>query len=182
LWQLNDMSGPKLFHVSEDAGLHKFTPRPTSGPASNDPLVWAVDEAHLPNYLLPRDCPRVCFAPAEWTTNDDRNRFFSATTASRIITVESAWYERITACTLFLYELPRETFIPQDRNAGYWVTQSTVECIAKTEAGDLVAALFQRRAELRIVPSLWPIWDAVMASSLSFSMIRMRNAQPRLLD
>ena len=44
---------------------------------------------------------------------------------------------------------------------------------------DVVAALLERGVELRFVPSLWPLHDAVVASSLQFSMIRMRNAQPR---
>jgi len=33
--------------------------------------------------------------------------------------------------------------------------------------------------ELRIVPNLWPLWDRVVASTLDFSGIRLRNAQPR---
>ncbi|MBC8163249.1 MAG: hypothetical protein H7Z42_18730, partial [Roseiflexaceae bacterium] len=44
---------------------------------------------------------------------------------------------------------------------------------------DLAEALLARQVELRIVPSLWPLADAVAASSLEFSNIRMRNAQPR---
>ena len=44
---------------------------------------------------------------------------------------------------------------------------------------DLVGELRKRGAELRLVPNLWPLRDAVVASSLQFSMIRMRNALPR---
>jgi Family of unknown function (DUF6886) len=32
---------------------------------------------------------------------------------------------------------------------------------------------------LRVMPSLWQLHDAVVASTLQFSIIRMRNAQPR---
>ena len=39
--------------------------------------------------------------------------------------------------------------------------------------------LFARGVELRVLSSLWPLRDAVVASSLGFSIIRMRNAQPR---
>jgi hypothetical protein len=42
-----------------------------------------------------------------------------------------------------------------------------------------VAELLRRGVELRFVPSLWPLHDAVAASSLRFSIIRMRNALPR---
>jgi hypothetical protein len=44
---------------------------------------------------------------------------------------------------------------------------------------DPVSELLQRGVKLRIVPNLWPLRDAVVASSLQFSMIRMRNALPR---
>jgi len=44
---------------------------------------------------------------------------------------------------------------------------------------DLVAALLGRGVELRLVPNLWPLRDAVISSTLRFSMIRMRNALQR---
>ena len=53
----------RLFHVSEQANIGEFVPRcPARGDL--DPavaLVWAIDEARLPNYLTPRDCPRVTY-------------------------------------------------------------------------------------------------------------------------
>jgi hypothetical protein len=36
----------------------------------------------------------------------------------------------------------------------------------------------RRGVELRVLPTLWPLRDAVLESSLQFSMIRMRNATP----
>jgi hypothetical protein len=44
---------------------------------------------------------------------------------------------------------------------------------------DAIAALMRRRVELRVLPTLWPLRDAVLESSLQFSMIRMRHARPR---
>ena len=44
---------------------------------------------------------------------------------------------------------------------------------------DPIGELLGREVELRFVPSLWPLRDAVVASSLEFSLIRMRNALPR---
>ena len=54
---------PRLFHVSERPGIARFEPRlpPTANAAVRTPVVWVVDEAHLPNYLVPRECPRVAF-------------------------------------------------------------------------------------------------------------------------
>jgi hypothetical protein len=48
-----------LFHVSEEAGLARFEPRPS--PSADAPVVWAVDADRLRNYLLPRECPRVTY-------------------------------------------------------------------------------------------------------------------------
>jgi len=44
---------------------------------------------------------------------------------------------------------------------------------------DALAELTHRDVELRVTPSLWPLRDAVVASTLQFSLIRMRNATPR---
>lgn len=38
---------------------HRFEPR-ASGLVRN-PVVWAIDAAHLCNYLVPRECPRVTY-------------------------------------------------------------------------------------------------------------------------
>jgi hypothetical protein len=44
---------------------------------------------------------------------------------------------------------------------------------------DVLVEFAKREVGLRIVPSLWPLRDAIVASSLEFSVIRMRNALPR---
>jgi hypothetical protein len=62
-----------LFHVSEDAGIIRFEPRPSE--YTDDPVVWAIDDERLRNYLLPRDCPRVTCHAGPKTTDDDRQRF-----------------------------------------------------------------------------------------------------------
>jgi hypothetical protein len=43
----------------------------------------------------------------------------------------------------------------------------------------VLQALTARGVEVRILPSLWSLHDAVAKSTLQFSMIRMRNARPR---
>jgi hypothetical protein len=42
-----------------------------------------------------------------------------------------------------------------------------------------VLAILQRGVELRVLPDLWSLRDAVIASTLEFSIIRWRNASPR---
>jgi hypothetical protein len=44
---------------------------------------------------------------------------------------------------------------------------------------DPVSALLERGVELRIQPSLWALRDAIIESTLAFSIIRWRNAAPR---
>ena len=53
----------RLFHVSEEGNIGVFHPRlPLRKDLPADVgLVWAIDEKHLPNFLTPRNCPRVCF-------------------------------------------------------------------------------------------------------------------------
>ena len=56
------MTAERLYHVSDQPGIPLFEPRPVrAGHPRGDlpPVVWAVGERLLHNYLLPRDCPRV---------------------------------------------------------------------------------------------------------------------------
>jgi hypothetical protein len=56
------LDGLRLFHVSEEPGIHTFEPRPAPRRSNvKGDVVWAVDELRLPNYLLPRACPRVTY-------------------------------------------------------------------------------------------------------------------------
>ena len=175
------MNTTRLFHVSDAAGLVDFHPRPspTPSPGLDEPIVWAVDEAHLPNYLLPRECPRVCFGPSPDMTPDDARLFFPVRGPRRMIAVEEAWRDRIAARRLFLYELPPHAFRLHDINAGYWVAPIRVSKLREFEIDDLPGELERRGAELIHLPSLWPLFDAVTRSSVSYSAIRMRNAQPK---
>jgi hypothetical protein len=183
-----------LFHVSERGDIDRFEPRPGSASVRRDPsgrlivdrthetpsgafsAVWAVDAEHLRNYLLPRDCPRVTFYAGPKTTVGDRERFLGSSAA--VVAIERHWLERLRRCRLYCYHLPADTFECADECAGYFVSavpaQPTwVECI-----DDAVGALMRRGVELRVLPTLWPLRDAVLESSLQFSMIRMRNATP----
>ncbi len=68
----------RLFHVSEEVGIEKFVPRLPNRKDMDitTGLVWAVDEARLPNFLLPRNCPRVTYHAAKNTSTFDKNSFF----------------------------------------------------------------------------------------------------------
>lgn len=170
---------PRLFHVSEEAGIELFAPRPPPSPDAGvvGDCVFAVDEEHLVNFLLPRDCPRITFRAGPQTTADDAARFLAG--AEKVVAFEAAWLERVRACALRLYELPQQTFSLALPEAGYWISRETVRPTAEHARTNLVDALIEAGAEVRILQDFWPLCDAVAASSLKFSIIRKRNASPR---
>jgi hypothetical protein len=163
-----------LFHVSEDPRIDCFIPRSSS--LISEPVVWALDAARLRNYLVPRDCPRVTYYAGPQTTAMDRELFLSSSQA--VVAIESTWLERVRRCRLFCYHLPPDTFECFDECAGYFVSRSSVEPVSVEIFDDVISELRRRGVEFRSVANLWPLRDAVVGSTLRFSMIRMRNATP----
>ena len=66
-----------LYHVSEEPDIQVFKPRlpERKDLDQNTGLVWAIDEERLPNFLTPRDCPRVAYHVNSQTTDVDKQRF-----------------------------------------------------------------------------------------------------------
>jgi len=163
-----------LFHVSEDGGIQHFAPRVSD---RGEAVVWAVDEAHLRNYLLPRDCPRVTFYAGPATNPSDIDSFLGSSPA--VVAVEAGWFDRLRTSRLYCYHPPPATFERVDESAGYFVSRVAVGPARVDVVDDAIAALLERGVEVRVLPDLWALHDAVIASTLQFSMIRMRNARPR---
>ena len=170
---------PRLFHVSEEAGIARFDPRPPPSPDAGvvGDVVWAVAQSHLVNFLTPRDCPRIAFRAGPDTSEADKARFLAG--AERVVAFEEEWLERVRACTLYLYEIPPATFEEALPEAGYWISREPVTPSGVVRRGDLMAALAEAGAEVRILNDFWPLADAVAASTLQFSILRKRNAKPR---
>jgi hypothetical protein len=164
-----------VFHVSEEANIEVFEPRKSD--ATDRPLVWAVDDEHLRNYLVPRDCPRVTYSAGRRTSVADRDRFLGSSVA--VLAIETAWFERMRACRLYCYQLPGDTFELADECAGYLVSGAPVKPIGVRVIDDAVSAVLERNVELRVQPSLWALRNAVVESTLEFSIIRWRNAAPQ---
>ena len=171
----------RLFHVSEEPDIREFRPRlPTR--RDLDPavgLVWALAESHLPNFLTPRDCPRVCFQAGPETSAEDRERFFTSDTAGYVVVIEHGWFSRMADVTLYLYEFDPTGFTLQDSAAGYYVATEVQRPIARHRVDDLFAELFSRGVELRVTDDLWGIGERVKASTLVWSLCRMGYAKPR---
>lgn len=169
----------KLFHFSENPKITLFEPHVPQSNPEQPPLVWAIGEEHAPHYFFPRDCPRVAFWKTSNTSPEDIDRFFAHTSADRIIAVEGRWLHQIRNTQLYAYHLPSETFTCIDTNAGYYVSSKVITPISVEPLGDLLERLVEANVELRITPSLRKLRDALISSSVPFSMIRMRNAMPQ---
>ena len=170
-----------LFHVSEDGTIKRFVPRPPPSPDAGvtEDVVWAVDAAHLVNYLLPRDCPRVTFYALPESDEADVAALLGPGTSHPVVAIEDVWLERAAQTALWLYTFAPEPFTVVDPGAGYYVSRQTVVPQTKRKVERPLAELVARGAELRVLPSLWPLRDRVVSSSLQFSCIRMRHAKPR---
>ncbi|HLG58181.1 MAG TPA: hypothetical protein VI485_22740 [Vicinamibacterales bacterium] len=164
-----------LFHVSEESGIELFEPRASE--YASGLVVWAIDGERLRNYLVPRDCPRVTYYAGRETLAADVERHLGSSGA--VVALEEGWLERLRSCRLYCYHLPPETFECIDECAGYFVSRVPVVPARVQVFDDPTVELLKRGVELRFVPNLWPLRDAVVASTLQFSLIRMRNALPR---
>lgn len=169
----------RLFHVSEEPGIQVFEPRlPTRKDLDpNVGLVWAINEQCLPNFLTPRDCPRVAYHIGTDTTEEDRRRFFTSERVSHAVVMEHGWFERMRNTTLYIYEFDPEGFELQDTVAGYYVAKTTQRPIGCREVHDLFMEHINRNVELRVTGDLWKIAEEVQRSSLDWSLCRMRFAR-----
>ncbi|MFP3391222.1 DUF6886 family protein [Brevibacillus sp. SIMBA_040] len=165
-----------LFHYSEDPTITQFVPRAHPSHPGLSPAVWAIDEKQAPMYFLPRDCPRIAFYQTEESKEEDVNRFLGVSTARMIIVIENRWYTQVKEAILYQYSFSPDSFYCWDHRAGYYLSHDPVEPIHVQAVGDLLARLSQEDIELRMTPSLSPLREALLPSSLHFSMIRMRNA------
>ena len=170
----------RLFHVSEDPNVEIFHPRfPRREELDqNVGLVWSLTEPAMPNWLFPRDCPRVGYRVCENVTDDDKAKFFTSG-ARHVVAIENDWHERQLNATLYVYEFDPTNFY-YDEVAAFYVSQKSEKPINMVMYNDLYAELFRRDVEVRIVENLWPLRDAVLESSLkTWSFCRMMNAKPR---
>lgn len=163
-----------LFHLSIDPAITRFEPRASA--YTGMPVVWAVSASHMANYLLPRECPRICIRAAPDSTAGDVEALLGGDRA--VIAIEAAWLERVRRQQLYGYAMPPDSFSLLDANAGYWVSRTAVTPMSSLVLHDLPGEIARRDTALRVLASLWDLHAAVKVSSLAFSMIRMRNAAP----
>lgn len=170
---------PVLFHFSESPSIRLFEPHVAPTAKEQEPFVWAIDEAHAPSFWFPRHCPRACCWADDTPISDAGRNLLGLGGATRLHAVESCWFERLRNCRLYAYHLPAEPFRSHLEDAGYWTSREAVAPLLVEPVGDLLARHMAAEIELRVVPNLWPLMDAIVASGLQFSIIRKANARPR---
>lgn len=167
----------RLFHVSEEANIDKFVPRIPyrKDMDKSKGLVWALKEESLPNFITPRDCPRVGYRAVEESTQDDIAKFFSSS-SRHCVAIECGWHKRMLETSLYVYEFDTANFY---QGGGFYVSEETEIPISVTKYENLYEELFRRNIEVRILNNLWQLGEAVQKSSLQWSLCRMANALPK---
>jgi hypothetical protein len=162
----------QVLHFSEDPTIRRFVP-----------LVAATarePEARAPDYWFPRQCPRAMAWVTAATTAADRERIIGPGCGDRVHAIEYGWLEAMRTTRLFAYRLPADRFVPFGGPEPHArVAVEAVEPLGPAEpVGDLLQCHAEAGIQLRVLDNLWPFWQAVRASSLGFSGIRLRNAEP----
>lgn len=167
----------RLFHVSEESDIEVFHPRiPRRTDIDNSKgLVWAINEECLPNFLTPRECPRVTYYATEKTSEEDIERYFSYETSKHVVAIERHWYETMNNTILYLYEFEDTNFYLQDEIAGYYVSEVDQFPINKVKITDLFGELLKRNVEVKMVDDLLDLRDKIILTTLNWSMCKMGN-------
>lgn len=169
----------ELLHFSEDPTITRFVPHVAATAKKTEPYVWAVNAEQAPSYWFPRNCPRIMAWPRAGTTTADRERILGPGGGDRVHAIEFGWLARLQSVRLFAYRLPAAPFRPFETHA--MVAEEPVEPLGPAvEVGDLLAAHAAAGIQLRLLTNLWEFVDAVAASTLDFSGIRLRYATDRM--
>lgn len=171
----------QVLHFSEDPTITRFAPHVAVTARQPEAYVWAVDAARAPDYWFPRQCPRALAWITPATTAEDRDRIIGPGCGDRVHAIEHAWLDRMRTTVVYAYRLPAAPFRPFGEPAPHaHVAVEPVEPLGPPEpVGDLLACHAAAGIQLRVLPNLWPFWDAVVSSTVGFSGIRLRNARPR---
>ncbi len=100
------------------------------------------------------------------------------TSASHVVAIEARWLPEVQKQCLYQYEFDSESFTCVDQVAGYWISRKPVVPVAEIKIDHVLSAMLEHDVELRIMPSLWKLREAVINSTLGYSIIRMHKAQP----
>lgn len=173
----------QVLHFSEDPTITAFRPHVAPTSALRESYVWAVDAARAQDYWFPRQCPRAMAWVGPATVPADAERLLSPG-SRRVHAVEYGWLERMRTVRLYAYRFAANEFRPLEglEPTAHVATESVIPLGPPERVGDLFELHDAAGIELRVLNSLWVFWDAAVASTLSYSGIRLRNARPRNLE
>lgn len=175
----------ELLHFSEDPTITRFAPHVAATAQQPEAYVWANGPDRAPSYWFPRQCPRGTAWVGPGTSDEDRDRIVGAGSGDRVHAVEYRWLDRMRTTRLYAYRFAEADFrsFPFDADHAHaWVATVEVEPLGPPEpVGDLLAVHEEAGIQLRVLTDLRPFWAAVAASTLEFSGIRLRNADPPIL-
>lgn len=167
----------QVLHFSEDPTITRFVPHVAPTARQPEPYVWAVDADRSPDYWFPRQCPRAMAWTTPSSSDTDRDRIIGPGGGERVHAIEYGWLDAMRTVRLFAYRLPAAPFRPFGEPPNAHVATEPVEPLGPAEpVGDLFALHEQAGIQLRVLPDLAPFWQAVIASTLGFSGILLRNA------
>lgn len=168
----------EVLHFSEDPSIESFSPHVAVTARAPQKYVWAVDYERAPGYWFPRTCPRILTWAARDTTDADRELFLG--TSGRVHAIEYRWLSIMQSTVLYAYRFAAADFSPLGEPEPHaQVATAAVRPLGPAEkVGSLLAAHEAAGIELRLLPTLWPYWNQVIASTVGFSGIRLRNAYP----
>ncbi|HLT62367.1 MAG TPA: hypothetical protein VK020_14305 [Microlunatus sp.] len=170
-----------VYHFSEDPTITRFVPHVARTAQVGEAYVWAVTAERANNYWFPRQCPRAMAWVRPDSDPDDVARIIGPGGGTRVHAVEYAWLERLRTVELYVYRFDPAGFRPIDDSdePPAVVTESEVAPLGPAEpVGDLLALHERAGIQLRLLARLHDFWSVVITSTLGFSGIRLRNAQP----
>lgn len=170
----------RLYHVSEESNIKEFIPRlPTRADMNPDVgLIWALCERTLPNFLTPRNCPRVTYHIGKETSQEEIEKYMPQN-FSHVVIIEPDWLERLKKTILYSYEFDDTEFYLLDECAGYYVSEKVQKPCAVHKITNLEAELKKHNAELRTIDNLWNIAEEIKRTTFNWSICRMAFAKPK---
>ncbi|WP_432994015.1 DUF6886 family protein [Dactylosporangium sp. CA-233914] len=172
----------EVLHFSEDPAITRFVPHVAATAQQPEAYVWAVDADRASDYWFPRQCPRAMAWVRPGTTGADRDRIVGAGCGERVHAIEFGWLDAMRTTRVYAYRFAAEPFRPfGDGDAPHaHVAEEPIVPLGPPEpVGNLLDCHAAAGIQLRVLDNLWPFWDQVIASTLGFSGIRLRNAKPR---
>ncbi len=139
--------------------------------------VWAIHEDKIHNYIVPRECPRICLAQKEafqfgqlWTDQDDYlNKAF--------LFIPIKWKHQVSKCKLYKYQFNPQNFEVIDPIAGYYVSKKFEIPTSLQKITDCLQVLAALQIGVKFLDDheLNSLKESVVNSTDEFSIIKWDN-------